>query len=105
MAGEGESLHAHYSKPRDDEDGKGFCADGGGLCVAGWVGCRRLDLVAADSKAIWSRRLRLFSGLWQRGRRLRRGWIVARLKPCPSGLVDVRGGMGGGLLRRYFFLD
>jgi hypothetical protein len=35
--------------------------------------------------AIWSLRLRLHSGLRQSGRRLRRQFVLARLKPCPSG--------------------
>jgi len=42
--------------------------------------------VARSRKAIQSLRLRLHSGLRQRGRLLRSGLFLARLKPCPSSL-------------------
>jgi hypothetical protein len=41
------------------------------------------DLVGLRRKAIWSLRLRLHSGLRQQGWRLRHGFFMARLKPCP----------------------
>ena len=62
------------------------------------------DFLLGERKAGQSLRLRLRSGLRQSGRRLRRGLLMARLKPCPfdGSVVDqkkvgvLRDSIGGG---------
>jgi hypothetical protein len=97
---------------------EGFWGDGGLTCgfwvvfkgiILGGVGVVGLSvqtggvrplvaparICAAEKRAIQSFRLRLHSGLRQQGRRLRRGWFMARLKPCPFEVVASMGGGGG----------